>query len=231
MAGLESLDDVRAALLDTEAIHHKLKPFLLRPEAPEARAIDPQALEEALRTASPSVYIDESRRKLVAFAARTVGELDQPRENGGARLEGVGHGRVVIGQRGVGKTFFLKSLAAALQKAVCRTYICWINYKTAMARGPIKPPFGLFADLLGQDNGVPGRIDALSAWLEKRDQRVLFMLDEFEAVFTLRDGAGEATIAEVLFDRHAARSAHHHGHPDGQLGEASPPVLRGAPPG
>jgi hypothetical protein len=46
------------------------------------------------------------------------------------RLQGLGHCFIVGGSRGVGRTFFLKSLANAGQKRAVRTLVCWINYKT-----------------------------------------------------------------------------------------------------
>jgi hypothetical protein len=117
------------------------------------------------------------------------------------RLSRVGHCRaVVIPHRG-GNADLLTKLVDGGRSLARRTLFCYLNYK--MDRDQ-RPPVVLFcAKLISASERFRQHVedvktlDELTAWLEYVNLRVVFVVDEIEAVYCMQSGAGTSILQEL----------------------------------
>jgi len=131
----------------------------------------------------------------------TLSKLDLP-SGDRSRLSGVGYCRaVVVGQPGAGESPLLTKLVNVGQSLARRTLFCCLNYNTDPDG---QPPVAIFCDKLISASerfrphldGVK-TLDLLAAWLEYVNLRLVFVVDEIEAVYRMQSDVGTPILQEL----------------------------------
>ena len=136
----------------------------------------------------PEVVVGAARRTFVQWVAATVHQMTR------GSLGGVGDCAVVVGQRGVGKTFLLRRLLSAVHVLAPRTITMFMRYKTAAVH---TTPLELLGDKVPAWRGL-GTVARLHGTLEKHDVQLVLVVDELDTVFLGSDPNDKEIIAQLL---------------------------------
>ena len=102
------------------------------------------------------------------------------------KLRGVGHCAVVIGERGVGKSFLMQQIAKAAVEFVANTITCYIQYNiTAFSEvlTPLEVLIHHMKDTYKVDWSAITSIALLHMHLEAKKQSLIFFIDGLDSVF------------------------------------------------
>ena len=113
-------------------------------------------------------------------------------------LRDVGHCAIVIGERGTGKTFLLKQIAAAAVQMVPNLLVCYIQYKVVDPLTPLQWLVRLVKETCGANWDSIESVDQLYTQLQSKGQNVIFYVDELDAVFAGRGSEYSAIIIQLL---------------------------------
>ena len=132
-------------------------------------------LKGILRT--HAVVLCSARLKFINWCASTFVALCL------GELRGVGNCAIVVGERGIGKSFLLKKIAAATVNLVPSTIVCYIQYKVVASLTPLAVLVDLMKVTYGADWSGIKSVEELQVHLARRELNVIFFIDELDAVF------------------------------------------------
>lgn len=191
-------------MVDVDALVRAVGPgahvghYVLPPRGSIASAAE---FEQHLRR--EGVFFSSSRREFIDRFGRQVLHLDIPHD-GSDRLRGHGHCGVLVAQRGSGKSFLFRKLAAAGAALSQRTWFCYVNYKVTDST-TLDTPVRVFAKLAAA--AVPAlsehmthlvTVEHLHAMLEYLGFRVVLLVDEIEWVFGLPPDRGMPILQQLV---------------------------------
>ena len=113
-------------------------------------------------------------------------------------LHNVGHCAIVIGERGTGKSFILKQMAAAAVQMVPNLLVCYIQYKVVEPLTPLQWLVRLVRETCGTNWDSIQSVDQLYSQLQSKGQSVIFYVDELDNVFARRGTEYTAIITQLL---------------------------------
>ena len=113
-------------------------------------------------------------------------------------LRGVGNCTIVVGERGTGKSFLLKKIAAATVDLVLSTIVCYIQYKVMKISTPLAVLVDLMKVTYNADWSRIKSVEELQVHLERLKYNVIFFIDDLDAVFAGGCDESAATIYQLL---------------------------------
>lgn len=113
-------------------------------------------------------------------------------------LRGVGNCAIVVGERGTGKSFLLKKIAAATVDLVPSTIVCYIQYKVMKISTPLAVLVDLMKVTYNADWSRIKSVEELQVHLERLKYNVIFFIDDLDAVFAGGCDQSAATINQLL---------------------------------
>ena len=138
------------------------------------------------------VIVCTSRVKFLNWCAWTIVALFQ------GLLHNVGHCAIVIGERGTGKSFLFKKIAASSVQLVPNLLVCYIQYKAIDSLTPLQWLVRLMKDKHNVDWSSIESMDDLYKQLHRRNQYLIFYVDELDTVFAGHGNEHTAIITQLL---------------------------------
>lgn len=183
------LNDMQPVTNDNDVPTKAMVAFVLQPLAREPWNSDDPYMDFVAALSREGVIVYRTRKHFIRWCAETFHAMC----NG--KLFGVGDCIVIIGQRGVGKSYMLRKVLAAARALMPRTMVCYMQYKAAARH---ETPLRILLSQLPVAWQSIGSIAQLYATLERHQLYLVFAVDELDSVFLGADANDKEILAQLM---------------------------------